>query len=77
MKFGSHGPPGSPSFYTYGLMYQAFIVPLFDYCDVVWTSYLAKQVKAIEQMHFTVTFTVQHLRDKLFSCFSYILVKCF
>ena len=25
------------SAYLFGLMYQIFIIPLFDYCDVVWT----------------------------------------
>ena len=44
-------------------------------CDVVWTPCLAKQVKAMECIHSTVTFTVQHLRDKLSSCFYYSLVE--
>ena len=64
--------PLASSFYTYGLMYWAFIVPLLDYFDVMWTSCLAKQVKVMEQMHFIVTFTVQHLRDKLSLCFLFI-----
>ena len=28
------------SVYLLGLVYQAFIIPLFGYCDVVWTSCL-------------------------------------
>ena len=58
-------------------MYQAFIIPLFDYCDLVWTTpRLAKQVKAMERVHSKVTSTVQHLREKLSSCFFYSLVEC-
>ena len=53
------------SAYYFGLMYKVFIIPLFDYCDVVWTSCLAKQVKAIEHIYFKVTFTVWHLRANL------------
>ena len=64
------------SAYLFGLMYQIFIIPLFDYCDVVWTPCLAKQVRAMERIHSKVTSTVQHLRDKLSSCFCYSLVEC-
>ena len=53
-----------------GLMYQAFIIPLFDYCGVVWTPCLAKQVKAMEWIHLKVTSTVQHLMRDIFM-FSY------
>ena len=44
---------------------------LFPY----WIPCLAKQVKAMERIHSKVTFTVLHLRDKLFSCFYYSLVE--
>ena len=36
--------------YIFGLIYQAFIVPLFDYCDVVWIPCLDKQFKAKEHI---------------------------
>ena len=36
--------------YIFGLIYQAFIVPLFDYCDVVWIPCLDKQFKAKENI---------------------------
>ena len=49
------------SAYLFGLMYQIFIIPLFDYCDVVWTPCLAKQVRAMERIHSKITSTVQHL----------------
>ena len=49
------------SAYLFGLMYQIFIIPLFDHCDVVWTPCLAKQVRAMEHIHSKVTSTVQHL----------------
>ena len=63
------------SAYLFGLMYQIFIIPLFDYCDVVWTPCLAKQLRAMEHIHSKITSTVQHLRDKLSSCFCYFLVE--
>ena len=56
-------------------MYKVFLTPLFDYCDVMWTPCLAKQVKAMDRIHSKVTFTVQHLRDKLSSCSYYSLVQ--
>ena len=39
------------SAYLFGLMYQVFIIPLFDYCDAVWTPCLAKQVRAMERIY--------------------------
>ena len=63
------------SAYLFGLMYQVFIIPLFDYCDVVWTPCLAKQVRVMEHIHSKVISTVQHLRDRLSSCFYYSLVE--
>ena len=48
------------SIYLFGLMYQVFIIPLFDYCVVVWTPCLAQQIKAVERIHPKVTSTVQH-----------------
>ena len=57
------------STYLFDLMYQIFIIPLFDYCVVVWTPCLAKQVRAMEHIHSNVTSTVQHLRDRLSSSF--------
>ena len=51
--------------YIFGLIYQTFIAPLFDYCDVVWIPCLDKQFKAIakEHIHSKVTSIVQHLRE--------------
>ena len=43
------------SAYLFGLMYQVFIIPLFDYCDVMWIPCLAKQVKAMERIHSKVS----------------------
>ena len=63
------------SSYWFDLMYQIFIFLLFDYCDEVWIPCLAKQVRAMECIHFKVTSTVQHLRDRLSSCFCYSLVE--
>ena len=61
------------SAYSFGLMYQVFIIPLFDYCDVVWTPCLAKQLgRAMECTQSKVTSTVQHSRDRLSSCFFHI-----
>ena len=45
----------------FGLMHQVFIIPLFDYCDVVWTLCLAKQVRVMERIHSKVVCTVQQL----------------
>ena len=36
--------------YIFGLICQAFIVPLFDCCDVVWIPCLDKQFKAKEHI---------------------------
>ena len=64
------------SAYLFSLMYQIFIIPLFDYCDVVWTPCLAKQVRAMEHIHSKITSTVQHLQERLSLCFCYSLVEC-
>ena len=33
------------------MLYSAFVMPLFDYCDVVWSPSTAKQICLIEKIH--------------------------
>ena len=33
------------------MLYSAFVMPLFDYCDVVWSPSTAKQTCLIEKIH--------------------------
>ena len=33
------------------VLYSAFVMPLFDYCDVIWTPSMAKQTCMIERVH--------------------------
>ena len=33
------------------VLYSAFVMPLFDYCDVIWTPSMAKQTCLIERVH--------------------------
>ena len=33
------------------ILYSAFVMPLFDYCDVIWTPSTAKQTCVIERVH--------------------------
>ena len=33
------------------VLYSAFILPLFDYCDVVWCPTTVKQIAMIERIH--------------------------
>ena len=33
------------------VLYSAFVMPLFDYCDVIWTPSTAKQTCMIERIH--------------------------
>ena len=33
------------------LLYSAFVLPLFDYCDVVWCPTTAKLTSMIERVH--------------------------
>ena len=41
------------SFYTYSccVLYSAFVMPLFDYCDVVWPPSTAKLNYLTERIH--------------------------
>ena len=41
VRFGSLPP----------VLYSAFVMPLFDYCDVVWSPSTAKQTRLIERIH--------------------------
>ena len=41
----------------YFLLYQAFVIPLFDYCNVVRRPCLAKQVKGMGCILSKVTFS--------------------
>ena len=33
------------------LLYQVFILPIFDYCDVVWAPTVAKQTRRLDRLH--------------------------
>ena len=33
------------------VLYSAFVMPLFDYCDVIWTSFTVKQTCLIDRIH--------------------------
>ena len=33
------------------LLYSAFVMPLYDYCDVVWSPSTAKQTRMLERIH--------------------------
>ena len=37
------------------LLYLGYILPIFDYCDVVWAPTTAKQTRRLERFHFKYT----------------------
>jgi len=45
VRFGSLPPT------VLGVLYSAFMLPLFDYWDVVWRPTTAKQTAMIERIH--------------------------
>ena len=62
------------SIYLFSLLYQVFIIPLFDYCDVVWSP-MMNQLRIMERLHSKVTSRVYHIRERLSSCFHYSLLE--
>ena len=59
-------------YYLFGLLYQTFVIPLFDYCDVIWGP-MMNQLKIMECLHSKVVTFVFHIRERLSpACFMYI-----
>ena len=52
------------SLYLFGLLYQVFIMPLFDYCAVIWCPNM-NQLRIMERLHSKVTLSVSHIKKKL------------
>ena len=48
--------------YSFGLLYQAFIMSLFDYCAVtcIWCLNMS-QLRIMERLHSKVTLSVSHI----------------
>ena len=63
------------SLYLFSFLYQAFVMPLFDYCNVVWSP-MMNQLKIMERLHSKVMSSVCHVRKRLSSCFVYTLLEC-
>ena len=55
------------------LLYSTFVLPLFDYCDVVWCPTTAKLTSLIERVHSKF---VNRLPLPFRSKFSYSLIEC-
>jgi len=62
------------SSYLFGLLYQVFIIPLFDYCDVVWCL-STTQLKILERLHSRAISSVVHVKQKLSSYFDYSILE--
>ena len=43
--------------YLFGLLYQVFVMPLFDYCNVIWSP-MMNQLKIMERLHSKVMSSV-------------------
>ena len=54
------------SLYLFGLLYQVFIMSLFDYCAVIWCPNM-NQLRIMERLHSGVTLSVSHIKKKLSS----------
>ena len=54
------------------VLYSAFVMPLFDYCDVIWTPSMAKQTCLIEILHSKL---VRKLPSSYHSKFLFILIE--
>jgi len=54
------------------ILYSAFVMPLFDYCDVTWTPSTAKQTCVIERV---LSKSVCKLSSSYHSKFSFILTE--
>lgn len=55
------------------LLYSAFVLPLFDYCDIVWYPTTAKFTALIERIHSKFTRRLPSLYQNKFS---FTLVEC-
>ena len=67
IRFGSLPPA------VLHVLYSAFMMPLFDYCDVIWTPSMAKQTYMIERVHLKF---VHKLSSSYHSKLSYTLTEC-
>ena len=43
------------------VLYSAFVMPLFDYCDIIWIPSTAKQTCMIERIHSKFMHKLRHL----------------
>ena len=55
------------------VLYSAFVMPLFDYCDVIWTPSTAKQTCMIERLHLKF---LRKLPSSYRSRFPFTLTEC-
>ena len=55
------------------ILYSAFVMPLFDYCDVIWTPSMAKQTCLIERIHSKF---IRKLPSSYHSKFPFTLTEC-